>query len=118
MLRYLTACCRIVPEGIFHLRVPESAPLGSEVGRIQATDPDAGSNAEVQYSIVPGDDGNMFDVTNTEQSQQGVVVLKTVRLNRVHSLVQFFCFCPVTVSESPWWNDLVTAVHFELWLTG
>lgn len=77
------ACCRIVLEGIFHLRVPESAPLGSEVGRIQATDLDAGSNAEVQFAIVPGDDGNMFDVTNSEQSQQGVVVLKTVRFSKL-----------------------------------
>lgn len=77
-MQIVTASCLIAPEGIFHLRVPESAPLGSEVGRIHATDLDAGSNAEVQYAIVPGDEGNMFDVVNTEQSQQGVVILKTV----------------------------------------
>lgn len=76
------ASCLIAPEGIFHLRVPESAPLGSEIGRIYATDLDAGSNAEVQYAIVPGDEGNMFDVVNTEQSQQGVVILKTVQFYR------------------------------------
>lgn len=64
--------------GIFHLRVPESASVGTAVGRIQAHDLDAGSNAEVDYAIVPGDEGNMFDIISTDQSQEGVVILKKV----------------------------------------
>uniref|UniRef100_A0A671VTC8 Cadherin-12 n=1 Tax=Sparus aurata TaxID=8175 RepID=A0A671VTC8_SPAAU len=63
-------------KSIFHLRVPESASVGSAVGRIQAHDPDAGSNAEVEYAIVPGDEGNMFDIFSDGKSQDGVVVLK------------------------------------------
>lgn len=75
--------------GIFHLRVPESASVGSAVGRIQAHDLDAGSNAEVDYAIVPGDEGNMFDIFSDGKSQDGVVVLK-----KVHSLI---IKCIVTV---------------------
>ncbi|CAJ1087309.1 cadherin-12-like [Xyrichtys novacula] len=63
-------------KSIFHLRVPESASVGSAVGRIRAHDLDAGSNAEVDYIIVPGDEGNMFDILSDGQTQEGVVVLK------------------------------------------
>ncbi|KAG8014359.1 Cadherin-12, partial [Nibea albiflora] len=63
-------------KSIFHLRVPESALVGSAVGRIRAHDLDAGSNAEVDYAIVPGDEGNMFDIISDGQTQDGVIVLK------------------------------------------
>ncbi|XP_035861368.1 cadherin-12-like [Sander lucioperca] len=63
-------------KSIYHLRVPESAAVGSAVGRIRAHDLDAGSNAQVDYAIVPGDEGNMFDIISNGQSQEGVVVLK------------------------------------------
>ncbi|KAM9349067.1 cadherin-12-like [Symphorus nematophorus] len=63
-------------KSIFHLRVPESASVGSAVGRIRAHDLDAGSNAQVDYAIVPGDEGNMFDIIANDQTQEGVVVLK------------------------------------------
>ncbi|XP_029931055.1 cadherin-12a isoform X8 [Myripristis murdjan] len=63
-------------KSIFHLRIPESASVGSAVGRIRAHDLDAGKNAEVDYSIVPGDEGNMFDIISNGQSQEGIIVLK------------------------------------------
>ncbi|XP_068996060.1 cadherin-12-like [Embiotoca jacksoni] len=63
-------------KSIFHLRVPESALVGLAVGRIRAHDPDAGSNAGVDYTIVPGDEGHMFDIITNGQSQEGVVLLK------------------------------------------
>ncbi|XP_054870002.1 cadherin-12-like [Amphiprion ocellaris] len=63
-------------KSIFHLRVPESAAVGSAVGRILAHDLDAGSNAWVDYTIVPGDEGNMFDIVSNKESQEGVVILK------------------------------------------
>lgn len=63
-------------KSVFHLRVPESASVGSSVGRIRAHDMDAGSNALVEYAIVPGDEGNMFDIVSNDQSQEGIVVLK------------------------------------------
>ncbi|KAM3605328.1 uncharacterized protein V6R79_023865 [Siganus canaliculatus] len=61
-------------KSIFHLRVPESAMVGSAVGQIQALDLDVGSNAEVDYAIVPGDEGNMFDIISN--NQDGAVILK------------------------------------------
>lgn len=48
------------------------------MGRIQAQDLDVGSNARVEYAIVPGDEGNMFDIICNGQSQEGIVVLKKV----------------------------------------
>ncbi|XP_031728728.1 cadherin-12-like [Anarrhichthys ocellatus] len=65
-------------KSIFHLRVPESASVGSAVGQIRAFDLDAGSNADVEYAIVPVDEGNMFEIISNSQSQEGVVVLKKV----------------------------------------
>ncbi|KAM8838141.1 cadherin-12-like isoform 1-T2 [Synchiropus picturatus] len=63
-------------KSVFHLRVPESEPVGSAVGRILASDPDANNNAEVDYSIVPGDEGSMFDIVSDHHTQEGIIVLK------------------------------------------
>lgn len=64
--------------GFFHLRVPESSAVGSAVGRIKAHDLDIGRNAEVEYTIVPGDGGNMFDITTNDHTQEGIIILKRV----------------------------------------
>ncbi|XP_030629355.1 cadherin-12-like [Chanos chanos] len=63
-------------KSIFHLRVPESSAVGSAVGRIKAHDMDIGKNAEVEYNIVPGDGGVMFDITTNEHNQEGIIILK------------------------------------------
>lgn len=41
-------------------------------------DPDFGKNAEIEYNIVPGDGGNLFDITTDENTQEGVIKLKKV----------------------------------------
>lgn len=41
-------------------------------------DPDFGENAEIEYNIVPGDGGNLFDITTDENTQEGVIKLKKV----------------------------------------
>ncbi|KAM9228580.1 cadherin-12 isoform 2-T2 [Leptosomus discolor] len=64
------------PKSIFHLKVPESSHVGSAIGRIRAVDPDSGKNAEIEYNIVPGDGGNLFDITTDENTQEGVIKLK------------------------------------------
>uniref|UniRef100_A0A8C0I4M0 Cadherin-12 n=1 Tax=Balaenoptera musculus TaxID=9771 RepID=A0A8C0I4M0_BALMU len=64
------------PKSIFHLKVPESSPIGSAIGRIRAVDPDFGQNAEIEYSVVPGDGGNLFDIVTDENTQEGVLKLK------------------------------------------
>uniref|UniRef100_A0A665X2H8 Cadherin-12 n=1 Tax=Echeneis naucrates TaxID=173247 RepID=A0A665X2H8_ECHNA len=56
--------------------VPESSAVGSAVGRIKAHDLDIGRNAEVEYTIVPGDGGAMFDITTNEHNQEGIIILK------------------------------------------
>ncbi|CAL8400015.1 unnamed protein product, partial [Gadus morhua 'NCC'] len=63
-------------KSFFHLRVPESSAVGSAVGRIKAHDLDVGKNAEVEYNIVPGDGGAMFDITTNEHNQEGIIVLR------------------------------------------
>ncbi|KAI4877512.1 hypothetical protein NFI96_017519 [Prochilodus magdalenae] len=63
-------------KSIFHLRVPESAPVGSSVGKIKAHDLDLGKNAEVEYSVVPGDSSAVFDIYTDEHTQEGIVVLR------------------------------------------
>uniref|UniRef100_A0A8C3RSF4 Cadherin-12 n=1 Tax=Chelydra serpentina TaxID=8475 RepID=A0A8C3RSF4_CHESE len=64
------------PKSIFHLKVPESSLVGSAIGRIRAVDPDFGKNAEIEYNIVPGDGGNLFDITTDENTQEGIIKLK------------------------------------------
>ncbi|XP_054570293.1 cadherin-12 isoform X1 [Eptesicus fuscus] len=64
------------PKSIFHLKVPESSPIGSAIGRIRAVDPDFGQNAEIEYNIVPGDGGNLFDIVTDEDTQEGIIKLK------------------------------------------
>ncbi|KFV73559.1 Cadherin-12, partial [Struthio camelus australis] len=64
------------PKSIFHLKVPESSHVGSAIGRIRAVDPDFGKNAEIEYNIVPGDGGNLFEITTDENTQEGVIKLK------------------------------------------
>uniref|UniRef100_A0A3P8XFC1 Cadherin-12 n=1 Tax=Esox lucius TaxID=8010 RepID=A0A3P8XFC1_ESOLU len=63
-------------KSFFHLRVPESSAVGSAVGRIKAHDLDIGKNAEVEYNIVPGDGGNIFDIITNEHNQEGIIILK------------------------------------------
>ena len=70
---------KCISSGIFHLKVPESSPVGSAIGRIKAVDPDFGQNAEIEYNIVPGDGGNLFDIVTDEDTQEGVIKLKKVR---------------------------------------
>lgn len=69
--------CGFVP-GFYHLKVPESSSISSTVGRIKAHDLDIGKNAEVEYNIVPGDGGAMFDITTNEHNQEGIIILKKV----------------------------------------
>ncbi|KAM9308538.1 cadherin-12 isoform 2-T2 [Gastrophryne carolinensis] len=64
------------PKSIFHLKVPESSPVGSPIGRIRAMDPDFGKHAEIEYSIVPGDGGNLFDIRTDNITQEGILILK------------------------------------------
>lgn len=66
------------PGGAYHLSTPESAEVGSSVGRIKANDADAGVNAEMWYSILDGDGQDMFNIVTDATSQEGVITVKKV----------------------------------------
>ncbi|XP_041040551.1 cadherin-12-like isoform X1 [Carcharodon carcharias] len=63
-------------KNIFHLRVPESTTVASLIGRIKANDADVGKNANIDYSIVPGDGLNVFGITSDKTTQEGIISLK------------------------------------------
>ncbi|KAG7488251.1 hypothetical protein MATL_G00033630 [Megalops atlanticus] len=64
------------PHSSYHLSVPESAEIGSTVGRIKANDADVGENAEMQYSIVDGDGQEVFAIATDRVTQEGVITVK------------------------------------------
>ncbi|XP_078056224.1 cadherin-12-like isoform X2 [Mustelus asterias] len=63
-------------KNIFHLKVLESTAVASLVGRIKANDADVGKNADIDYSIVPGDGLNVFGITSDKTTQEGIINLK------------------------------------------
>uniref|UniRef100_A0A8B9KGD1 Cadherin-6 n=1 Tax=Astyanax mexicanus TaxID=7994 RepID=A0A8B9KGD1_ASTMX len=64
------------PHNIYHLTTPESAEVGSSVGRIKANDADAGVNAEMWYSILESDGPDVFSMVTDATSQEGVITVK------------------------------------------
>ncbi|XP_071592734.1 cadherin-9 [Heliangelus exortis] len=64
------------PQSTYQFSSPESAPPGTPLGRIKATDPDVGENAEIEYSISNGDGSDMFDITTDKDTQEGIITVK------------------------------------------
>lgn len=64
--------------GTYQFSSLESAPLGSSLGRIKANDPDMGENAEIEYSIAPGDGSDVFDIITDKDTQEGIITVKKV----------------------------------------
>ncbi|XP_064606055.1 LOW QUALITY PROTEIN: cadherin EGF LAG seven-pass G-type receptor 2-like [Liolophura sinensis] len=48
---------------VINVYIKENSPRASTVGRISATDPDEGSNAQIEYSIQGGPDADSFHLT-------------------------------------------------------
>ncbi|XP_038652448.1 cadherin-12-like isoform X2 [Scyliorhinus canicula] len=63
-------------KNIFHLKVPESMSVASPIGRIKANDADVGKNADIDYSIIPGDGLNVFGITSDKTTREGIINLK------------------------------------------
>ena len=53
--------------------------MGKPGGKVKANDRDIGENAKSTYSIIDGDDRNMFEITTDAQTQEGILRLKKVR---------------------------------------
>ena len=57
----------------------ESTEVGGAIGRIKADDPEVGSNAEMEYSIVGGHD--TFNIITDQTTQEGVIIIKKVPIS-------------------------------------
>ncbi|XP_054549970.1 cadherin-19 [Talpa occidentalis] len=64
----------IFKESLYRLAVSESAPAGTSIGKIMASDNDIGENAEMDYSVE--DDSQTFDIITDDETQEGIVILK------------------------------------------
>uniref|UniRef100_A0A3Q3FRT2 Cadherin-20-like n=1 Tax=Labrus bergylta TaxID=56723 RepID=A0A3Q3FRT2_9LABR len=63
---------------LYQMSIPESAPVGSVVGRIWAKDRDIGVNAEMRYSIIDGDGRDTFDISTDPTNLFGSITVKKV----------------------------------------
>ncbi|XP_060921065.1 cadherin-20-like [Labrus mixtus] len=61
---------------LYQMSIPESAPVGSVVGRIWAKDRDIGVNAEMRYSIIDGDGRDTFDISTDPTNLFGSITVK------------------------------------------
>ncbi|GAB1299271.1 Cadherin 18 [Apodemus speciosus] len=64
------------PQKHYQLYVPESAQVGSAVGKIKANDADTGSNADMTYSITNGDGIGVFSISTDKDTREGILSLK------------------------------------------
>uniref|UniRef100_F6QPQ8 Cadherin 18 n=1 Tax=Callithrix jacchus TaxID=9483 RepID=F6QPQ8_CALJA len=64
------------PQKHYQLYVPESAQVGSAVGKIKANDADTGSNADMTYSIINGDGMGTFSISTDKETREGILSLK------------------------------------------
>ncbi|XP_016850408.1 cadherin-18 isoform X3 [Anolis carolinensis] len=60
----------------YQLYVPESAKVGSAVGKIKANDADTGSNADMKYSVINGDGSGVFTISTDKETREGIISLK------------------------------------------
>ncbi|XP_012988613.2 cadherin-7 isoform X2 [Esox lucius] len=60
---------------LYTFAVPESAPVGTTVGRIKADDGDLGIHARMNYSLEDLEDSGTFKVQTDPVTQEGVVLL-------------------------------------------
>uniref|UniRef100_A0A8D0HNC1 Cadherin-10 n=1 Tax=Sphenodon punctatus TaxID=8508 RepID=A0A8D0HNC1_SPHPU len=64
------------PQSTYQFSSPESAPLGTPLGRIKANDPDVNENAEIRYGISDGDGSDVFDIITDKNTQEGIITVK------------------------------------------
>lgn len=63
---------------LYQMSIPESAPIGSSVGRVEARDHDLGINAEMRYRVIDGDGRDVFDISADSSNMYGVITVKQV----------------------------------------
>lgn len=65
---------------MYQFSVSEGVAVGTQVGRIIATDADMGENTDMSYLIKEG--GELFKVTTDVETQEAVVSIKKVQLTQ------------------------------------
>ncbi|XP_046898055.1 cadherin-8 [Hypomesus transpacificus] len=63
-------------KSLYEFVIPEDLVVGKPGGKVKANDRDIGENAKSTYSIIDGDDRNMFEITTDAQTQEGILRLK------------------------------------------
>lgn len=64
------------PAGAWSFSVSELAAPGVEVGRLTATDPDLGENAQLEFTILDTEEAEIFNLTSRDK--EAVIVLNKV----------------------------------------
>lgn len=67
--------------GAWSFSVSELAAPGVEVGRLAASDPDLGENALLEFTIMDGEEAEIFNLTRKDK--EAVIVLSKVTNERV-----------------------------------
>lgn len=65
-----------ISAGAWSFSLSELATPGVEVGRLTATDPDLGENAQLDFTIVDTEEAEIFNITGRDQ--EAVIVLNKV----------------------------------------
>ncbi|TRY99150.1 hypothetical protein DNTS_001844 [Danionella cerebrum] len=63
-------------KGSYEFQIPEDLGIGKPGGRVKANDRDIGENAKSTYSIIGGDEKDVFEIVTDAQSQEGILRLK------------------------------------------
>ncbi|XP_030650023.1 cadherin-8 [Chanos chanos] len=62
--------------GLYEFVIPENLPIGKPGGKVEANDRDIGENARSTYSIIAGNDKDVFEIITDPQTQEGILRLK------------------------------------------
>lgn len=111
-----------ISSGLYQMSVPESAPVGSVVGRIWAKDRDIGVNAEMKYSIIDGDGRDTFDITTDPTNLFGIIIVKKVhRQTDKENINLYFNNLQVIHNIDHFWSFLLSKLIlirkqvFDIW---
>ncbi|XP_051563468.1 cadherin-8-like [Myxocyprinus asiaticus] len=63
-------------KGSYEFNIPEDLGIGRPGGRVKANDRDIGENAKSTYSILGGDERDVFEIVTDAQTQEGILRLK------------------------------------------
>ncbi|XP_067904870.1 cadherin-22-like [Heterodontus francisci] len=75
---------------LYQLSMPESAAIGTTVGRVKAEDVDLDRNSEMTYTLKEEDGSDRFSVITDSEAQEGIIILRKpldFETKRTHSLL-------------------------------